>query len=297
MDILRKKTRFLFFMFFVMHTTFFKALDFITILTPLNASTVSGQPLLVTGASSQPNTRVRVIINTTEIESVTTNILGNWSLSSNDIRNGSYTVTADLMDINGVILATDTHSFTVSDQYIYIASPVDGDVVGTNPLTISGISSAATTTVNVSVDGNLAATTTTDSAGNWSAPCTFTTNGAHTILAELIVSLLPVASSSIGVTSSIPVFFATGITKMRIVGGSVPITGSGSGSGYSYSNSGSITTITFSPAFPAVPIVVATGRRSSGSSTITVASVSASAASLLFSSGTTAIQFSAILFS
>lgn len=297
MNILQKKTRFLYLIFFVAYTSVAQASDFVTILTPLNGSTVSGLPLSITGSSSQAGSRVRVTINTTETGSATTNGLGAWSLTSNNLFDGNYTVTADLMDVNSVILATATNSFTINNQTIQIIDPASGDIISTNPITISGSSSTASTTVNLSVDGNLAATITTDSAGNWSTPYTFTSNGSHTLLAQLIVALLPVASNSITVNCSIPVFFPSGKSQMRVIGGTVPTTGSGSGSGYSYSNSGSITTITFTPAFSSTPSVVATGFRSSGASTVTISSISASATNMTFSTSTTSIQFTAILFS
>lgn len=297
MCIVQKNNCFLSLLFFVGYTTIAQASDFVTITTPANSSTVSGLPLSVTGTSSQPSTRVRVTINTTETGSATTNSLGDWSITSDNLFNGSYTITADLMDVNSVILATATNSFTISNQAIQITDPASGEIISTNPITIFGSSSAAATTVNLSVDGNLAATTTTDSSGNWSTPYTFTTNGTHTLLAQLIIAALPVASSNIDVTASIPVFFTSGTTQMRVIGGTVPTTGSGTGSGYSYSNSGSVSTITFTPAFAAIPVILATGRRTSGASTITISSVSSSATNMTFSSGTTSIQFNALLFS
>lgn len=290
-------SRALFFIFFLTVVTL-HASDSVTILTPANGSSVSGKPLSVTGVASQPNTRVRVTVNTTETGSATTNGLGAWSLTSNNIANGNYTVTADLMNGSGTILATDTNSFTISNaQTISIDTPADGDEIIINPITISGSSSSASTTVNLSVDGSLAGTTTTDSSGNWSVPYTFTANGSHTLLAQLIVALLPVASDTIDITASIPVFFPSGKVQMRVVGGIVPTSGIGSGPGYSYINSGATTTVTFTPAFTSTPAIVATGLRVAGSSTITIASISASAVTFMFSGGSSSIQFTATLFS
>ncbi len=287
----------LFFLFALANTATVYCLDLVTILTPITSSSVSGAPLSVTGTSSQASAQVRVTINTTVAGFATTDILGNWSFTSNDIRNGNYTVTADLLDINGVILATDTNPFTIANAAsIIISTPSDGDSLVNNGFYVSGVASLPSTTVKFSIDGTLVATTTTDTNGNWSLSTGFTRSGTHTLLAELIVLAVPVASHSISVTATIPIVFPAGKKQMVAIGGIVPTTGIGSGPGYSYTNSGSITTITFTSAFSSTPTVVATGRRTSGASTVTVASVSASAVNILFSTSTTFINFYAILF-
>lgn len=290
--------RYLFFVLAVISTATVYSSDFVAILTPVVSSSVSGKPLSVTGISSQASAQVRVTINNTVVGVAITDILGNWSFTSNDINNGNYTATADLMDGSNLILASATNSFTIANAAsIIINTPSDGDDLVNNNFYVSGIASLPSTTVNLSIDSTLAGTTTTDANGRWSLSVGLATGGAHTVLAELIVLAVPVATHTISVTATVPIVFPTGKKQMTVKAGLVPTTGSGSGPGYSYSNSGSITTITFTPAFTAAPIVVATGRRASGSSTITMSTVTASAVNLLFSTSTTHINFYAILFS
>lgn len=270
------------------------AVDLIVITAPAASATVSGQPLAITGISSQANFRVRLTLNTTIIGSATTNGSGNWSFSSSNVGNGTHTLTADLIDNDYRILATDSNTFTIQNaETITIATPTEGDNVALNPATVTGSASLPSTTVQLLLDNVLTATTTTDTQGNWQAAYTMSANGAHALLAKLIVSGSPVATTTTNINAKIPVIYPTGKTSERIIKGEIPTTGSGSGAGYTYSVSGSIITINFVPAFTTAPLLIATGVRASGSSTVTVASVSTSAASVSFSTSTQKIYFTA----
>ena len=179
-----------------------RASDFVTITAPAENSTVIGVPLSIAGTSSKPGFLVRLTINTTEIGSPTTDVNGNWSFASNDINNGQYTITAELLDGNSVVIATDTNSFTIQNPpTIFILSPADQDIVS-NPLTVYGVSGLAFATVNLLIDNSIVATTTTDASGNWSTFFNLTSNGVHTLRANLIQTASTVASHTISITAS-----------------------------------------------------------------------------------------------
>jgi hypothetical protein len=269
-------------------------IDSVAITNPANSSTVTGSPLLINGTSSQMNTRVRLTLNANEIGSVTTNGSGTWNFTLNNLSNGSYTITADLMDSTYRLLATDTNSFTVHNgETITIATPTANDVIFLNPALATGFASLPSTTVNLSLDSALIATTTTDTSGAWQAAYTLASNGIHTLLAELIVLGSPVASATQNIIGALPVIFPSGKTSERVIKGDIPTTGSGSGPGYTYSVSGSIITLNFVPAFTTTPSIIVTGQRAAGSSTATVAAINATAASISFSTSTQRIHFAA----
>ncbi|MBS1986609.1 hypothetical protein JST99_01610 [Candidatus Dependentiae bacterium] len=200
------------------------ASDFVIITDPAQSSTVVGNPLVIAGSSSQAGLAVRITVNTTEIGSVITNGSGDWSVNLNDVNDGSYTITADLLDGSLNILATDTNSFTVQNPpSIFITSLADGDILG-NPIIVHGSASLPNTTVNVSVDSVVMATTTTGNSGEWTTFFNVPTSGIHTLLAELIVSGSPVASHSISLTTLISVG-TTGTTGATGAQGATGVTG------------------------------------------------------------------------
>lgn len=272
-------------------------METVTIVNPANSATVSGSPLVINGTSSEANALVRLRLDSIDIGTVQTDAYGDWSFELSGGNNGSYTLYATLMTNSFDMLATTNNSFTIENpESIVILAPTHDQAVLYNPLTISGVSSLPSTTVRISLDSVVVATTTTDSNGDWSTSCTLNSNGLRTLLAELIVSGYPVASATITIDAQIPVIFPTGKSQVRVVGGIAPTTGSGTGTAYTYSVSGSIVTINFVPAFGATPAITATGLRTSGSSTVTVTSISATAATIAFSTGTQNISFTASLF-
>lgn len=266
------------------------AADFVTITAPADLSTVAGIPLVLTGTSSQPSAQVQLIFNSVDIGSLTTDGSGNFSHNFASIEDGNYSLTANLLDVNSVVIATTSITFTVQNSpTIDITIPATDDLlVVSTPMTVGGVASLPSTTVNVSVDGTLSGTTTTDANGNWAISSIAVTNGNHTILAELKVSGVTVASTTIDITAKI---------ANRIVQGNVPTTGSGTGTGYTYTVSGSLATVTYTPAFQTTPVVAATGLRTSGASTITISSASTTAVTFMFSTGTASINFTATAFS
>jgi len=272
--------------------------DFITIADPVpsGSGTVSGSPLVIDGTSSQANCLVRLFLNTNFIQSVTTDDSGNWSYTiPGVINNGVFNLEALLMTSSYSILATNTVSFTVnSGNFITIYSPSEGQTISSSSVALSGISSLPSSTVNISLDGTLVGTTTTDANGNWSYSYTITAaNGAHTFLIQLLSAGYSVASATVDIVNSVPFLFPSGTSQARFVNGDIPTSGSGSGPGYTYTVSGSSIAINFVPAFTSTPSMTTTGLRSAGSSTVGLTSVSATAATVGFSSGTQVVHFSA----
>jgi hypothetical protein len=238
-----------------------------------------------------------MIINGTEISATSTDGSGNWSQNIAVMGNGAYTLTAYLTDQMYNIYATNSVGFTVDNgNFIYINAPAKASVIVLNPVVLSGTTSLYNATVDISLDGTLVGTTTTDAQGNWQYSYTLTAaNGSHTFLAQLLEYgyVYPVASSTVNIVNSIPFIFPSGTSQARFVNGDIPTSGSGSGAGYTYTVSGSTITINFIPAFSATPSMTTTGLRSSGSSTVSLTSVSSTAATVGFSSGTQVVHFSA----
>lgn len=280
----------------LMCTITLNGMDFVTISAPADGATVTAVPLSISGTSSRANFRVRLKINSTEFGSATTDGSGNWAFAVS-MTNGSYTLTADLMSPAFETYATAANNFTIQNpQTISITRPAENDLVFLSPSIVEGVTSLASGVVNLSIDASLVATTTADASGNWSAAYNLTTNGLHTLLAQLMVSGSPVASSSVNITGAVPIIFSTSIAGMRILRGEVLTTGSGSGVGFIYTVAGSIVTINMSPPFATVPSVFATGMRASGLSTVSVASATTSAINITFGTGTTKIYFLAVVF-
>ncbi len=282
------------------------AADFVTINDPIESGygSVNGNPTIFYGTSSQPNMEIGIFLNGAQITSTYTDMFGNWR-SSYPLCNGTYTLSASLITPYLATLALETTTFTVDNgTFLNTNTPAQGSTVFINPIILSGTASLANATINISCDGTFVASTTTNNNGNWQYSYILNaTNGSHTFLIELLdpnhdyyyddYGIL--ASNTINITSNIPILFPTGTTQARIVEGDVPTSGSGSGPGYIYTVSGSVITVNFTPSFPATPSVQATGFRSSGSSTVTLASVSPTALSISFSTGTQTVHFAASL--
>lgn len=271
----------------------------ITISNPTDGSTISGVSIPFSGTSSLANATVHLLINTTTIAKVTADTGGNWSFTYNGLADGSYTVTAKVVDSTFATLATDSNSFTVANPHkITVTTPAQDETLTTLlPTTIQGISSVESGFVQLYMDTVFTSTVSTDANGNWQANYPALVNGPHTLFAQLVTAspLEVVADTTVTFTSSNPLIFSSGVSLIRVVQGRVPTSGSGSGLGFTYSVSGSIITLIFSPAFTSTPYVVATGQRSSGSSTVTVTSVSTTSVSVAFSTGTQQVSFQATL--
>jgi hypothetical protein len=280
----------------LVHTLPIIGADVITITNPVDSAMVSGSPLLIDGTSSQASFTVRLAINTTVIGSTTTDGIGDWNFSYPLLANGSYTVTADLLDGSFQVLATDTNSFSVgSSEAITIFSPFEDENIVLSTTMASGIASLASTQVDLYIDNVLAGTTTTDSNGLWQIPFILPSNGSHDLQVYLIVSGNPVANTSITVIGKIPIILPALGTQITVIAGTVPTTGSGTGLGYSYSVTGITATITFDTSFANTPTVLTTALSSINSAaTTTISSVSTSQAVIEFSAGTDEVHFAAM---
>jgi hypothetical protein len=272
--------------------------DFVTIVDPIpsGSGTVTASPLIIDGTSSASNAEVSLFFNGSQTSSAYTDGYGNWSSTAPYLGNGTYTLTAYLKPSIYQIVATDTVSFTVNNaNTISISSPTEGSPVLLNPMLFSGSSSLPNTTIDISLDGDVIATTTTDANGNWQYYYTLTAGtGSHTFLVQLLdEDEYPTASATVNIVNSIPFLFPSGTSQARFVNGDIPTSGSGSGPGYTYTVSGSTITINFANAFTTTPSMTVTGLRSSGSSTVSLTSVSSTVATVGFSSGTQIVHFSA----
>lgn len=272
-----------------------QAIDTIAIIAPADNATVSGSPFTMSGTSSRANFRIKITINSTDIGSAITNGSGNWNFTLQNLANGDYTITAELISSTFEILASDTHTFTIRNpETISIASPLHNEIIFSSRALAEGQASLSSTTVRLSVDGVLMTTTATDGLGNWQAEYTLTTNDVHTLLAELIVSGSTVASSSVAIISSNSIALPSGSSQLRLVAGSIIMSGSGSGQGYNYSATATTATLNFDPIFTATPILVLTGENSGGSSTTTITSLSTGTAQMSCTTGTEKLYFAAL---
>lgn len=180
------------------------AVDFVSITTPANNSTVSGQPLVITGTSSQPDLNVRLTIDTTIIGTVPTDSNGDWNFQVDGLSNGDYTLTADLITGSFEILATTQNDFTVHNpETIFINNPVEDEIVFLNPSIIDGSTSLPFGVIDISLDSNFITTVTADEFGAWAATYTLTSNGAHTLTALLTQDNQP--SASVNIIGAVPV--------------------------------------------------------------------------------------------
>jgi hypothetical protein len=275
----------------------------ITITNPIDASygTVSGKPLIVNGTASVANVIVRLAYDNIPAPAAITDAKGNWSATYNLI-DGYHTIIAQLS-------TPDRHGFLAMDQVtcmvenppsITILNPTEGNTISYEPIILSGTASLPLTPVQVSLDGTLIETMSTDNNGNWQASYTpTTTNGMHTFLVTLMANdyITKLASTTVDINIAVPIVFPADKNQVSVIAGLIPTSGSGSGPGYLYTISGSIATINFIPAFYSIPSINATGLRSSGSSTVTVTSITPTATSIAFSNGTQYINFTAAIFS
>lgn len=147
-----------------------------SIITPSVSGIVSSQTPAISGRASQPNASVKISIDSSVVDTVTTDSLGAWSGASTRLANGSHTVVAQLMS-GETVLASDTKTFAVSvTPYVSFDTPTVGSIINVATTDINGKCSEAGKTLHVIIDGNAFKKVTTTATGTWDA-------GSHTFIA------------------------------------------------------------------------------------------------------------------
>lgn len=187
------------------------ATDYVSIASPVDASTITSDTFGISGHSSRSGLTVRVTIGSTEVASVATDSDGNWNAGTFSLPNNTtppgYAIKADFIN-GGSVIATQTIHVYVNvsgaPDVVSIASPVHGSTVTTCMPTISGGSSEGGQSVEVKVDNVVITTVTTDSIGSWSAGNTcFMDDGTHTVDVKLLYGTQPTATSTFTVSSHV----------------------------------------------------------------------------------------------
>jgi|GEM_PF-366839 len=155
----------------------------VNIVSPADGSTV-GDPMVTYSGTAEPGATVTVVVDGTEVGTVTVPANGNWSVPGiSTLAEGPHTVTATAEDASGNT-ATDTNTFTVNTSTnVSITTPADGSTVSNPVVTYSGTAEPGAT-VTVTVDGTVVGTVTAELDGSWSVPVSTTlTDGPHTVSA------------------------------------------------------------------------------------------------------------------
>lgn len=178
--------------------------NFVAIQSPINGSTVTSTPVVISGTSSQTDCLVTIAIDSTTVGTTSTDSNGNWSFAYSQLSNGSHTITATLTcESSPSINVSDSITITRSTtDTITITSPATGETISTNTPTIIGTSTESNKSVLISIDGTPVGSTTTDSQGSWQFTLsTPLSNGSHTFSAELIFGTSPSTTNTVTVTS------------------------------------------------------------------------------------------------
>ena len=127
----------------------------------------------------------------------------------------SQTFALELQSDNKILMAgTAENTFALArfrntdTEFIEITSPPFNSLITTGTFTIAGFSSAALADVPIFIDNVFTVTVQTDASGLWGAGSqTISTNGTHTIQAELFVSGSLIATDTTIITITIPPVF------------------------------------------------------------------------------------------
>ena len=146
----------------------------------------SNTPALV--GTSEPNAKVVVKEGSTTICTTMADAGGNWSCAPNaPLSQGAHAITATATDVGGTTGAPSAvRNFTidtVAPAAPVISTPASGSTTSDNTPTVTG-TSEPNSTVNVSENGTLLCTATTDTSGSWSCEVsTPLSNGPHVLQA------------------------------------------------------------------------------------------------------------------
>lgn len=190
--------------------------DFVTITSPANLATISTTPFTITGTASGANCTIQITIDSTIMGTTPTDSNGNWSFTVSQLSNGSHTILASLTCPNSPpSIATATITISVSaTNAIAITSPTSGSITTTQTPTLSGTSSASGGSVQITIDGVVTNTVTTDSQGNWTATAPTLSIGSHTMVAALLTTAATatVTFNVISTTSNLDLAHTTAAT-------------------------------------------------------------------------------------
>jgi len=263
--------------------------------SPTQGTTVTGDNLTISGTSTHPDCILRLLLNDTLIGSTQTEGDGSWSFNGLELPDNNYAVKAEIYGTSGSefgILASATSDFNVvNNPRISVTTPIANEVNQIYYTNISGNTTLSPLSpVRISIDSNIITTTTTNEAGDWEYDFPALENGEHTLFVELLSEGVPIATQTVVFLSLSPTMICNN-GQLGLVQGTVPTSGSGTGNGFSYSVAGATVAITFDSAFPSIPTAIATGQYSSGSSTVTITSINESSCQITFSGGTEKVHF------
>ncbi|RKG89288.1 cell envelope biogenesis protein OmpA [Corallococcus sp. CA049B] len=141
----------------------------VAISNPLTGSSLNTSTVTVTGTTTNA-TSVTLTFDGASHGPVTVNGDGTWSYPlPGPLAEGTYTVTAVSVNGAGTTSATATTTFTVdlTAPTVEISTPVSGTTVGTSTVTVTGISTGATS-VTLTYNGTNYGPIPVDGTGNWS---------------------------------------------------------------------------------------------------------------------------------
>jgi len=271
--------------------------EYLTITSPENGSTTTGENLSIIGTSIHPSCAIRLLLNNTLVGTNSTEEDGSWSFDSLDLPDGHYQVKVEIFGSSGECfsqLASATSSFNVSNgPLISIDNPIaneNNQILYTN---IHGYTSQPSSTIRISIDETIITTTTANEVGYWEMSFPPLENGEHTLSAELMSGQTTLATETIVFSTLSPTYICDN-NQLVLIEGIIPTSGSGDKNLFTYSVAGNVITINFDRPFTQPPTIFATGQYGSGTSTVTITSLSTSECTLTFSSGTEYVHFLAI---
>lgn len=153
----------------------------LTLDTPTNGDALNTLSTVISG-TSEPGVMVTITIDGVIVDTVMTDMMGNWTYSSAILPEGVRVVSVSTQDAAGNTADAGPVSFVIdfTAPTPVITSPADGALVGTTTPTLSG-TSEPNSTVEISVDGTVVDTVIADGQGNWSIPSAPLAEGVHTV--------------------------------------------------------------------------------------------------------------------
>ncbi|EPX60078.1 Large repetitive protein [Cystobacter fuscus DSM 2262] len=140
---------------------------------------------VITG-TAEAGTTVTVYLDGSVVDTAPVNALGNWSFTTAELSDGTYTVKVTATDAaNNTSPESNTRTFRVdatAPAAPVITAPADGALINTRVNVITGTAEAGTT-VTVYLNGSAVGTAPVDGAGAWSFTTAELTDGTYTVKA------------------------------------------------------------------------------------------------------------------